>query len=78
MTLAGKLYLPSMMCVRTSLAVPHAKGDRPVIIMKRITPRLHTSGERERERERERESEGEREREGWMEGGREGDIERGG
>ena len=52
--------------MRTSLAVPHANGDRPVIIMKRITPRLHTS---ERERGEGGGREGER---GGREGGREG------
>ena len=53
------MYFPSIMCVRTSLAVPQANGDRPVIIMYRMTPRLHTS-EREGVREgREEVGEGE-------------------
>ena len=42
-TLAGKLYFPSMMWVSTSFGVPQANGDRPVVIMNKMTPRLHTS-----------------------------------
>ena len=39
----GRWYFPSIMCVRVSLGPPDANGDRPVIIMNRMTPRLHTS-----------------------------------
>ena len=72
------------------MGVPHAKGERPTIIMKRITPRLHTSGVQRRERGNEREGgkeergrerkEGEREgrREDRREEGRERNRKKGG
>ena len=43
-TCVGRWYFPSIMCVSVSLTPPDANGDFPVIIIKRMTPRLHTSG----------------------------------
>lgn len=42
-TCGGQWYLPSIILARISPAPPYAKGEWPVISMKRMTPKLHTS-----------------------------------